>query len=321
MPFFATSRLPHLLLPVLFSLSLTAFAHGTDSHTTSATQEAEHHNAHQDEHTEAHTDSVTIPSDMAAKAGITTRQAGAGAIARYLPVYGRLALPPTAKASLRARFPGIVTELAVSVGERVEAGQLLAKIEANSSFTTYALRAPFAGQVQTIQTAPGEATGERILTTLINSQTLVAELRIFPSQQAAVTVGQTVVFDAHGTPFEGQVDSIPPSTQATYAIARVTLDNPHGQLLPGQLVKARIRVRQQTVSLRVANSALQQLEGHTVVFVKHDNQYIATPVTLGLRDATHSQVLSGLEAGDEYVATNSYLLKADLLKAGAAHNH
>jgi cobalt-zinc-cadmium efflux system membrane fusion protein len=44
-------------------------------------------------------------------------------------------------------------------------------------------------------------------------------------------------------------------------------------------------------------------------------------VELGKRDATQVQVLAGLNAGDQVVVEQSYLVKADVEKSGASHDH
>jgi cobalt-zinc-cadmium efflux system membrane fusion protein len=42
---------------------------------------------------------------------------------------------------------------------------------------------------------------------------------------------------------------------------------------------------------------------------------------LGRRDGENVEVLGGLEPGTEYVTGNSYLIKADIEKSGASHDH
>jgi cobalt-zinc-cadmium efflux system membrane fusion protein len=49
--------------------------------------------------------------------------------------------------------------------------------------------------------------------------------------------------------------------------------------------------------------------------------YTARSVRLGNRDADRAEVLEGVAAGDEVVVEQSYLIKADIEKAGAAHEH
>ena len=38
-------------------------------------------------------------------------------------------------------------------------------------------------------------------------------------------------------------------------------------------------------------------------------------------DGNLTEVLGGLQAGDRYVVENSYLIKADIEKSGASHDH
>jgi len=54
-----------------------------------------------------------------------------------------------------------------------------------------------------------------------------------------------------------------------------------------------------------------------VVFVAEGNTFEAREVELGTGDGNYAQVLSGLRAGDRYVAVNSFLLKAELGKGTA----
>jgi cobalt-zinc-cadmium efflux system membrane fusion protein len=42
---------------------------------------------------------------------------------------------------------------------------------------------------------------------------------------------------------------------------------------------------------------------------------------LGRQDDTMAEVLGGIEPGANYVSGNSYLIKADIEKSGASHDH
>ena len=42
---------------------------------------------------------------------------------------------------------------------------------------------------------------------------------------------------------------------------------------------------------------------------------------LGASDGTWTEVLGGIEPGQAYVAENSFLIKADIEKSGASHDH
>jgi len=55
--------------------------------------------------------------------------------------------------------------------------------------------------------------------------------------------------------------------------------------------------------------------------VQYGNQFEARPLELGRSDGKWVEVLSGITAGEKYAGKNSFVLKADLGKAGASHDH
>ena len=57
------------------------------------------------------------------------------------------------------------------------------------------------------------------------------------------------------------------------------------------------------------------------VFVKEGEEYRFAPLTLGRSDGKYIEVISGIRAGQEYVSKNSYLIKADIEKSEAEHEH
>ena len=71
----------------------------------------------------------------------------------------------------------------------------------------------------------------------------------------------------------------------------------------------------------VDNRAFQEVEGKRVVFVTNQDGYETRELKIGQSDGQFSQVISGLNIGEQYALINSYLLKADLGKAGASHAH
>lgn len=73
--------------------------------------------------------------------------------------------------------------------------------------------------------------------------------------------------------------------------------------------------------LVVLKSAVQQVEGDTVIFVKTDAGFEPRPVSVGDEDAEYVAVTSGIAAGDEYVAKGSFALKAQLQKRELSVGH
>ena len=68
-------------------------------------------------------------------------------------------------------------------------------------------------------------------------------------------------------------------------------------------------------------ASLQTFRDWDVVFVRVGDTYEIRPVELGQRDAQRVEVRAGLKAGDQVVVEQSYLVKADIEKSGASHDH
>ena len=75
------------------------------------------------------------------------------------------------------------------------------------------------------------------------------------------------------------------------------------------------------VPLAVKKSGLQSFRDFTVVYARVGDTYEVRMLDLGRSDGEHVEVLGGLEPGTTYVTGNSYLVKADIEKSGASHDH
>jgi cobalt-zinc-cadmium efflux system membrane fusion protein len=103
--------------------------------------------------------------------------------------------------------------------------------------------------------------------------------------------------------------------------ARIALDNAQGEWTPGLFVEGTVKVGETVVPLAVKRSGLQGFRDFTVVFAQIGETYEVRMLELGRQDETYVEVLGGIEAGADYVAENSYLIKADIEKSGASHDH
>ena len=103
--------------------------------------------------------------------------------------------------------------------------------------------------------------------------------------------------------------------------ARVLLDNPERRWAPGLYVTAEVTLSETPVPIAVRHDAVQTLDGRSVVFVQREDGFLAQTVSLGRDDSRFAEALSGLATGDTYAATNSFILKAELGKGEAEHEH
>jgi cobalt-zinc-cadmium efflux system membrane fusion protein len=104
-------------------------------------------------------------------------------------------------------------------------------------------------------------------------------------------------------------------------VARVRLANPDGLWRPGSAVTADVTVGERPVPLAVRTIGLQPFRDFTVVYAQVGETYEVRMLELGERDATHAEVLGGIEPGERYVTEQSFLVRADIDKSGASHDH
>jgi cobalt-zinc-cadmium efflux system membrane fusion protein len=267
---------------------------------------------------------TTIPEPIAREAGIVTEIAGPATLVETLPLYGRIVPDPARYREVSARFPGLIRSVRKQPGEAVRAGDTLATIESNQSLESYVVTAPIAGVVATRDANVGEQTGERTLFTIVDHSAVWAELSVFPRDRARVRPGATVTIRLADSDAEteGRIERVDVQALANQAVtARASLPNPDGRFLPGSFVTAEVAVAAREVPLAVRKGALQPFRDFTVVFEKIGETYEVRMLELGAAHGDWVEVLGGLSPGAHYVTENSYLIKADVEKSGASHDH
>ena len=267
-----------------------------------------------------------IAAATAERSGIKVQPVGPGVIADEHEVQGLLTPMEGRVAQVTARFPGPIRSLRANVGDRVRAGQVLATIESNLSLTNYSVSTPISGVVTARSASLGGLAGEGMaLFDIADLSQLWVDLHIFGADaqhiQPGVPVEVTRMSD--GVTVETTLERVLPgtATASQSTIARATIDNADGLWRPGSAVKARITVAQQPAELVVPLASLQTMGGEEVVFVRVGDIYQAQQVEVGKRDAQQVEILSGLRKGDQVVVEESYVVKADIEKSGASHEH
>jgi cobalt-zinc-cadmium efflux system membrane fusion protein len=172
---------------------------------------------------------------------------------------------------------------------------------------------------------PGERASENSYILIADLSTVWAQLRIYSRDRSSVEKGQTVfISNPDGTQAaSGTITYISPvaSSASQTQLARVVLDNENGQWLPGFYINASIEISKEEAPLAVLKSGLQTFRDFTVVFAKVDETYEVRMLEFGREDGETIEVVGGLKPGETYVTENSFLLKADVLKSGASHDH
>lgn len=267
---------------------------------------------------------TTIPAAVAADAGVKVEVAGPAVIRDTVRLMGTIVLDANRHAQIKARFPGIVRAVRVQQGQRVRRGQTLVVVEGNESMRSYPVTAPFNGVVLTRNTNVGDVAGDNSLVEMADLSDVWVELHAIGKEASRLAAGQPVHINAATGDAEEDtvIDTLLPlATRGQSVVARASVPNPDGRWRPGMTVSATVAVAQREVALAVKESGLQRFRDFTVVFAQIGQAYEVRMLELGARDGERAEVLGGLKPGTRYVAEQSFLIKADVEKSAASHDH
>jgi cobalt-zinc-cadmium efflux system membrane fusion protein len=224
-----------------------------------------------------------------------------------------------AVAEARIEWSGASQKLAASAGSGARGA-------------AYALIAPLDGTVVEKHANVGEVMKEDTQAFTVADLTHVwVDVTVYAKDLPRVAAGQRARVRAEGieAPVEGSISYLGAivGEQTRSAHARIVLTNPGAAWRPGLFVTAEVAIDEADVPIAVEDGAIQSVEGKDVVFVQEGDAFEARPVTLGRsgvgRDGAPAmmEIIDGIAAGDLYVAQNSFLLKAELGKSEAGHEH
>jgi cobalt-zinc-cadmium efflux system membrane fusion protein len=297
-----------------------------EPHSFDVTVIAEHQGATSRWTYESYEGRVQLPASAAAESGLVVEPAGSATLHTTLRVNGRIVPNEDRLTHVIPRYPGIVMDARKRLGDPVAKGEVLAVVQSNESLQPYTVTALISGTVIKKHVTPGEfaSEGEDIYV-VADLSTVWVDLDIYRQDFDELRIGQEVELAAgEGVPpARGKIAYISPfgAENTQTMLARVVLPNPTGEWRPGLFISGEVVIAEKTVPLAVRTAALQKLRDWDVVFVRDGELYEAQPVELGERDADWVEVTAGLAPGQEYVVANSFILKADIGKSGASHDH
>ena len=251
--------------------------------------------------------------------------AGPATIGETRELFGTVQLASTGRSEIRGQFPGRVVSVTKAVGDYVRRGQLLARIESSESLQIYPVYATASGVVAERNGNPGDVTGDRALYVITDPAQTQVVFNVFPKDLALVRPGLRVEVET----MDGQV--IAGTTLGDYladgnaaagtALLRANLPNIGGRLRPGMALRGRVTVNAVSVPLAVRTEALQRFRDFTVVFANFGDAYEVRMLELGRKSPEWTEVLGGLKPGTRYAAKGAFLIRADVEKSGASHDH
>jgi membrane fusion protein, heavy metal efflux system len=274
---------------------------------------------------ENHEGRTRIAADAAREGGIAVERAGPVTLDDSRELLGTVELAPSARSLVRARFPGKVMAVAKQVGDRVRAGEVLARVESNESLQVYSVIAPVSGTIFERATNVGDVAGSEPLFVIADPAKTTVVFNIFPRDLEVIRGGQQVVITTlDGAPVgSGRLSAFLPdgNRAAGTALVRADLPNPTGQWRPGMALKGRVIIGGVQVPLAVRTDAIQPFRDFQVVFAQVGDEYEVRMLELGRKAGDFTEVLGGLDPGTSYVSKGSFLVRADVEKSGASHDH
>lgn len=192
--------------------------------------------------------------------------------------------------------------------------------------TRYEIRSPIEGVITVKKVSQGQVVGAvDTIFEVADLSTVWAEMTIYAKDLRTVKTGQKVTvkaaaFDAQAEGTIAYVGALV-GEQTRTAMARVVMNNKEGTWLPGLPVNVILTSDEVDVPLAVTTESIQTMNEEAAVFGRYGDLFEVRPLTLGRRDDKYVEVLDGLKAGDQYASGNSYIIKADIGKAGASHDH
>ncbi len=269
---------------------------------------------------------VTMSEESRRKAGIELATAAPAKLSVKLELNGKIAPNEEHMSHVIPRFPGVLKSVPKRLGDAVERGDVLATVESNESLQTYEIKAEIAGTVIRKDATLGEfVSGQESIFTIADLSTVWADFSVYRQDFPLLRGGQSIAIDG-GAGMEtstAKIDYISPfgSENSQTMLARAVVPNPAGEWRPGLFVHGKVLTDETEVPVAVQAGALQTFRDWDVVFIRVGELFEAVPVETGRRDDEWVEIKSGLKAGDVYAAKNSFIVKADIGKSGATHDH
>ncbi len=269
---------------------------------------------------------VSLTNEELNELGIIINEVEPGNIQLHSDLTGEIVPDPTKLAHIVPRFGGIVKNVFKKIGDRVQEDDVLAIIESNESLVKYEVKSSISGIVLDLHMTPGELIGDdKHVVTIANLSSVWAELIVYQKDLKKIKLGQNVevYFDEIDNAVSSKIFYLSPTVDehTRTATARVRLNNKNGYWKPGMFVTAKVLTDHINVEKTVTLNAIQNFNGQQVVFVKEGEGFRPRPITIGRTNTKYAEVLTGLIAGQTYVAQGAFVIKSELLKESFGGDH
>ncbi|MCK5794836.1 MAG: efflux RND transporter periplasmic adaptor subunit [Anaerolineales bacterium] len=326
----------YILLSILiFSLTMLYSCNGQEA------DEHDHTSHEQAETTrivveaeETHTGAMDIflTDAQQQQAGIKLAAVALGSISEIRRIYGEIRLNEDRLIHQYPKYPGIVRNLQVNIGQTVNSGDTLATIFNTETLSLYPVISAIRGEILEKHAVVGAVIhGADPLLVIGNLETVWVDLHVFEKDHGLIKKGQSVtLFSIDGTDqITTKVRYMKPvmNVESRTYIVRCMIGNSSRHWNPGRFVYGEIEFEEpQSQSLVVPENSIQNYESKQVVFVPEGlNNFEAVPIITGRKAQGLVEIISGLELGDQIVSQGAFFIKSELVTQSSSghvgHGH
>lgn len=188
----------------------------------------------------------------------------------------------------------------------------------DESFIIYEIVAPIAGTIIQKHITLGEALKDDSEPFVVADLSNVwVKVNIHQKDLPKVRSGQKAVVKTEHNQGEGVVSYVSSVLEENTrtALARIVLPNEDGMWQPGAFATASIYVDRVECSIVVPKEAIVTMEGKSFVFIAEEDGFAPREVQIGKINGEFTEIVSGLELGQKYVAKGAFTLKSEMTKS------
>jgi len=194
----------------------------------------------------------------------------------------------------------------------------------NTDSRLYKIRSPIDGIVLQRHITKGEyIENTNMIYEIANFEVVWVEIGIYPKDLDPIKVGQLVevINPNDGRQQTASIIFVSPviedETITAKAVAEIENSTPIWR--PGTFVKVHIATNKIKAPIAIPHEAIQEINNQPTIFVKNAEGFEIRPVTLGEKDHHLQKITSGLEEGERFAASKTFILKAELGKNELEH--
>lgn len=189
----------------------------------------------------------------------------------------------------------------------------------------YEIKAPLEGVVLQRHLTKGELVDSSMTVYQVaDLNTIWVEMGLYPKDFSKIREGQWVEINVPGEQetARARLIYVSPVIEEEMIMAKAVaeLDNSRGYWRPGTFVNVTIAAEAIPIALVVPQEAVQSINGVDYLFILTSQGVEKRVVKLGRKDQTQVEILAGIDSGERYVASQTFLLKAEMNKTDIDHD-